>query len=126
MATHHPRRADGTFIKDSLTPAHYMQIKAEFRTMERALGELHKRNRVPYVLRQPILGWESDGRHPFKTRFNDMPCKGVNDPLTLYVYTDAWNGRREAEVNTFLVHVRRHAPSEFRIVHDDYRYRYTV
>jgi len=118
-----PMRRDGSLIKDSLSHAHYYQIKHEFQEMERILGALHEHNDVPYVLVQPTLGWQSDGRRPGVLRFHDLMDKGFIDPLTLFVYTAQWNIRdpkRNTKITAFLDCVERNKPAEFKLVHNDY------
>lgn len=86
-------RYDGTYIKDSIAPEAYNEDRADFQTLERALGSLHSKrgNTVRYLLVQPLLGWASQGRQSGKVKFTDMSNKGMLDPLTLYIFTQYWH-----------------------------------
>lgn len=113
--SYHPRRPDGTFIRDQMCPIAYDKTRKEFQKMERALGSLHKINSVPYLLYQPIFGWVSDGRIPKKTTFKDKKDKGRMDVLTLYVYIAYWKSNdRDAELNQFLDCVGANQPNDIR------------
>lgn len=122
--SHHPRRRDGTYIRDQMCPRAYRADKDDFKKLEHALGELHRKNPLPYVLVQPIFGWRSDGRSPKRTIFKDMSQKGFLDPLTLHITTAYWQHPYKAYfIKEFMECVERNRPttsSKLRIICDEY------
>lgn len=122
---YHPRRCDGTFIKDSVAPKAYYEDMSDFQALERALGRLHteKGNTVRYHLVQPLLGWASHGKNGAKVKFHDISKKGVLDPLTLYIHTQYWRPCNRMEMLlSFFDCVDQNRPSDgrrLRIVCDE-------
>lgn len=86
----HPRRLDGSYIRESISPSAYNFELKLFQKIERTLGSIHaKGNSIKYELIQPLFGWVSDATKAAKVKFLDISSKGVMDPLTLYIIDES-------------------------------------